>query len=384
MKRDYFTDDEWNKVLELNAKHETPFLVMSLNGVGKQFNLLKKYFSYADIYYAIKANPEIELIKLLEKSGSNFDIASIYELRELLKAGISPERISFGNTIKKRAHIREAFKCGVDLFVTDSINDLKKIKEEAPGSRVFFRILVEGSQTADWPLSRKFGCHPEMAVDLIIYAKENGLIPYGVSFHVGSQQHDIGSWDSAIAKVKYIFDKVSNENKILLKMINLGGGFPANYLSRTNDIELYAKEILHFLKEDFGENIPRIIIEPGRAISADAGVIVSEIVLISKKTKTSLARWIYTDVGKFNGLIETLNESIKYPIYSQKTGVLEEAILAGPTCDSLDIMYGEYKYKLPLDLEEDDRLYWFSTGAYTASYSSICFNGFPPIKIYYI
>jgi len=211
-----------------------------------------------------------------------------------------------------------------------------------------------------------------------------GLIPYGLSFHVGSQQRDIDSWDGAIGKVKVIFERLKEEDNIELKMINLGGGFPANYVTKTNDLATYSHEITRFIQEDFGDDFPEIILEPGRSLISNAGVLVSEVVLISRKARTSLHRWIYTDVGKFSGLIETLDESIKYPIYTEKTGELEDVVIAGPTCDSADIMYEDYKYGLPLNLAIGDRLYWFSTGAYTTTYSAVEFNGFPPLKDYYI
>jgi ornithine decarboxylase len=246
------------------------------------------------------------------------------------------------------------------------------------------RILTEGTQTADWPLSRKFGCQADMAMDLLILARDLGLEPYGVSFHVGSQQRDIGTWDAAIAKVKVIFERLGEENGIHLKMINMGGGFPANYIARTNEMKTYAEEITRFLDEDFSGELPEIILEPGRSLIANAGVLVSEVVLISRKSHTALDRWVYTDVGKFSGLIETLDEAIKFPIYTEKKGEMEEVVIAGPTCDSADIMYENYKYGLPLNLAIGDRLYWFTTGAYTSSYSAIEFNGFPPLKTYFI
>jgi ornithine decarboxylase len=167
-------------------------------------------------------------------------------------------------------------------------------------------------------------------------------------------------------------------------MINMGGGFPANYVARTHDLRTYAQEITRFLEEDFGTDLPEIILEPGRSLVANAGLLVSEIVLISRKSRTSLHRWVYLDVGKFSGLIETMDESIKYPVYTDKQGELEDVILAGPTCDSADIMYENFRYPLPLTLAIGDRLYWFSTGAYTTSYSSVEFNGFPPLKAYYL
>ncbi|MFA6716034.1 MAG: ornithine decarboxylase, partial [Victivallaceae bacterium] len=217
----------------------------------------------------------------------------------------------------------------------------------------------------------------------LMLAKKLGLEPYGVSFHVGSQQRDISAWDAAIAKVRYLYDGLREEG-ITLKSINMGGGFPGNYLERTNPQELYSSEITRFLEEDFGDEMPEIIIEPGRSLVADAGVIASEIILISRKSRTAMERWIFTDVGKFNGLMETLNESIKYPIYTEKNGIAEKAIIAGPTCDSVDTLYEDYLYELPLNLASGDILYWLTCGAYTASYSSIEFNGFPPLKSYYI
>jgi ornithine decarboxylase len=167
-------------------------------------------------------------------------------------------------------------------------------------------------------------------------------------------------------------------------MINMGGGFPANYINKTNDLKTYAEEIIRFLEEDFGDDFPEIILEPGRSLISNAGILVSEVVLIARKSRTGLNRWVFTDVGKFSGLIETLDESIKYPIYVEKQGELEEVIIAGPTCDSADIMYENYMYGLPLNLAIGDRMYWLSTGAYTTTYSAVEFNGFPPLKDYYV
>ncbi len=249
---------------------------------------------------------------------------------------------------------------------------------------MYIRILTEGAEGADWPLSRKFGCSPEMAVELAVLANELGLEPYGISFHVGSQQREIDVWDGAIAKVKTVYDRLYNDHGIALKMINLGGGFPAQYNQKTNDFQTYVEEITRYLTEDFPDDIPEIIMEPGRSLVGDSGVMVSEVVLISRKSSSSLERWVYTDVGKFNGLIETLDESIKYRIYTERDGEEEDVILAGPTCDSMDIMYENHKYQMPLSLDIGDRLYWLSTGAYTSSYCSVEFNGFPPLKSYFV
>ena len=382
MYRDYYSDEEWGKIQQLVNTEETPFLVVLLDMIKTKFEEFRGSFPYAKIYYAVKANPGVEVLTLLRDLGSNFDIASVYELDKLLALGVSPDRISYGNTIKKARHVREAYEKGVRLFVTDSEADVKTLAKEAPGSKIFFRVLME-ALTADWPLSRKFGCQPRMVTELVSQAADAGLEPFGISFHVGSQQREISAWDAAIAKANYLFEWMEEEH-IHLKAMNMGGGFPADYLSKTNPLSVYAEEITRYIGLHFGDDAPEIYLEPGRGLVGEAGVLVSEVVLISKKSKTDLKRWIYTDVGKFSGLIETMDESIKYPVYTEKNGETGDVILAGPTCDSQDIMYEDFKYQLPLGLEIGDKVYWLSTGAYTTSYSSVEFNGFPPLKTYFV
>lgn len=382
--QDYYSPETFARLKAFADTKDTPFVVIDTATIDAAYQELEDNFPYANIYYAVKANPAPAILKLLTERGANFDIASIYELDKVLGFGVGPERISYGNTIKKSRDIRYFYEKRVRLFATDSEADLRNIARAAPGSKIYVRILTEGTLTADWPLSRKFGCEIDMAMDLLILARDLGLVPYGVSFHVGSQQREISSWDAALGKVKVIFERLKEEDGIELKMINMGGGFPANYMTRTNDLQTYAQEITRFLEEDFGKDFPEIIIEPGRSLIANAGILVSEVVLISRKSRTALHRWVFTDVGKFSGLIETLDEAIKFPIYVEKKGELEDAVIAGPTCDSADIMYEHHKYPLPLNLAIGDRLYWLSTGAYTTSYSAVEFNGFPPLKEYCI
>ena len=381
---DYYSIAEWKKIMAFSATRETPFLIVLLDIIQRKFEQFRTGFPDAKIYYAVKANPSTEVLRLLHDLGSHFDIASIYELDRVLDLGVPPDRVSFGNTIKKARHVREAYDKGVRLFTSDCEADVRNLAREAPGSRLFFRLLMDAvTSDSDWPLSRKFGCQPRMASELVSLAADLGLTPYGVSFHVGSQQREIPAWDAAIAQAKALFEWVEAEN-IHLQAINMGGGFPADYLVRSNPLSVYAEEINRYLGSHFGNGVPEIYLEPGRGLVGEAGVLVSEVVSIAKKSKTDLKRWVYTDVGIFNGLMETLGESIKYPAYTEKNGETGDVILAGPTCDSLDIMYEHHKYQLPLSLEIGDRIYWLSTGAYTASYSSVEFNGFPPLKTYYL
>lgn len=384
-RKDYVSDTDWSRFLDFSKDLPTPNIVVNLNTIKRNFLTLKDSFPYAKIFYAIKANPGEPVLQMLAEMGSNFDIASRYELDMISKFVNDSSRFSYGNTIKKSSDIKYFYEKGVRIFATDSKDDLKNIAKNAPGSKVYVRILVENSDTADWPLSRKFGCHPDMAYNLLVQAKEQGLIPYGVSFHVGSQQRDIGAWNDAIAKVKYLFNSLEEEENITLQMIDMGGGFPATYVDPTNELSVYASEITRFLTEDFGDDLPEIILEPGRSLVGDSGILTSEVILASRKNNTALTRWVYIDAGKFNGLIETIDECIKYPVITTKDGDKEgEAIIAGPTCDSMDVMYETTKYKLPVTLKQGDRMYWLSTGAYTTTYASVAFNGFPPIQTYYI
>jgi len=382
---EYISDNEWQRFMEFSKDLETPCIVINLRGIKSNYLKMRHSFPYAQIYYAVKANPDVAILSMLNELGANFDIASRYELDLVMSLGVSPDRMSYGNTIKKAKDVAYFYEKGVRMFATDSEDDLKNIASCAPGSRVYVRIVMGDSSTADWPLSRKFGCHPDMAYGLLIMARSLGLTPYGISFHVGSQQRDIGQWDEAIAKTKYLFSSLEKDENIRLTMINMGGGFPASYVQPSNDLTEYAAEIYKYLTDDFGSDIPFIALEPGRSLVGDSGVLMAEVVLISRKTHTALNRWVYLDTGKFNGLIETLNESIKYPIVTDNEddkAEEEEVIIAGPTCDSQDILYENHKYPLPVNLKIGDKLYFLSAGAYTASYASVCFNGFPPIKTY--
>jgi ornithine decarboxylase len=373
------------KISRFLAEHspETPCLVIDLEVIAKSYEALHRYLPLARIYYAVKANPAAEIIAMLERKGANFDAASRGEIELCLGNGIAPERLSFGNTIKKEKDIAFAYQAGVRLFAFDSAHELEKLVRAAPGARVFCRILV-ACDGAEWPLSRKFGCTPEMAIELLRKAREAGLDPYGISFHVGSQQTDLGQWDGAVGAVARMFSVLA-EADIDLRMVNIGGGFPAHYRGEVPNVEQYARAVMAAITRHFGNHLPEIIIEPGRSLVGDAGIIQSEVVLIAEKGGADDRRWVYLDVGKFNGLAETMDESIKYRIVTPgRDGSSGPVILAGPTCDSADILYERTEYRLPLGLRVGDKVEILSTGAYTATYASVGFNGFAPIRTYCI
>ncbi len=224
----------------------------------------------------------------------------------------------------------------------------------------------------------------DMAKDLLVMARDLGLEPYGVSFHVGSQQTQLDQWDVAVGKTAMLFTALT-EAGVDLKMVNIGGGLPAKYRSEVAGVNDYANAIMRAMTDHFGNNLPKMIIEPGRSMVGDAGVIEAEVVLISKKSKDEDVRWVYLDIGKFGGLIETLDESIKYRIQvPDRNGPSAPVILAGPTCDSADILYEKTKYRLPLSLKVGDKVRILATGAYTTSYAAVNFNGFQPLESVYI
>jgi ornithine decarboxylase len=377
---DYMSTERFERIKRFAEDKPTPCLILETDVVKAKYEELRKNIPFAKIFYAVKANPHDEVVSLLRDLGSSFDVATRYELDQLLRLEVEPERMSFGNTIKKEKDIAYFYDKGVRLFATDSFEDVDKIARAAPKSKVFFRILTEGLG-ADWPLSKKFGCHPEMTRNLMLHARDLGLEPYGLSFHVGSQQRDIGQWSTALGSVGSLFGW-AEDHGIRLKMVNMGGGFPANYTDPTNPIEHYAGDITGYLRNYFGDELPEIIIEPGRSITGDCGVIVTEIVNIAKKSTHDLYHWVFFDIGKFGGLIETLDEAIKYPIYFERSGPSLDIILAGPTCDSMDILYEKHSYEMPAGTKIGERAYILTTGAYTQSYSSIYFNGFPPLSAY--
>jgi ornithine decarboxylase len=335
------------------------------------------------VFYAVKANPAPEVLTLLARLGSCFDTASVVEIEQTLAAGATADRISFGNTIKKERDIARAYALGVRLFAVDCEAEVEKIARAAPGAKVFCRILCDGDG-AEWPLSRKFGCAPEMAPRVLEHAHRLGLMAYGVSFHVGSQQRDPRMWDGALKSAAEIFRDLA-ERGIQLQMVNLGGGFPTKYLRDVPAVKAYGHAIFRALSKHFGNRIPETIIEPGRGMVGNAGVIEAEVVLVSKKSADDPVRWVYLDIGKFNGLAETTDEMIRYPIRTQADGdATTPCVIAGPSCDSIDVLYEKDPYLLPISLEIGSKVLIEGTGAYTTTYSSVGFNGFPPLESFVI
>lgn len=356
-----------------------PTLVIDTEAVARQYAALSQGLGRARIHYAVKANPAPEILRKLVSLGSHFDAASRVELQMCLDAGATASQLSFGNTIKRASDIAWAHGKGIDLFAVDAEEEIEKIAQNAPGARVYLRIIVDATE-AEWPLTRKFGSGRDKALALIAMAKDWGLDPVGLSFHVGSQTRRAQMWAPILDQVAAVWHAAKAEGHEL-SLLNIGGGFPAFYGREIDAPQLYAEEVMRLVHERFGD-VEEIMAEPGRGLVAEAGMIAAEVLLVSRKSDNDLHRWVYLDIGRFSGLAETEGEAIRYQFVTERdhepTGA---CILAGPSCDSADVLYEKQPVHLPLGLRAGDKVMIRACGAYTSTYASIGFNGFPPLDV---
>ncbi|QIE57632.1 type III PLP-dependent enzyme [Pikeienuella piscinae] len=358
---------------------DRPTLILDVDQVADQFHAIRRGLGRAAIHYAVKANPAREVIARLIEEGAHFDAASRAEIELCLSLGARPEQISFGNTVKKSADIAFAWTAGISLFAADAEEELEKIAENAPGAEIFIRLIVSQSE-ADWPLSRKFGVQPRAAMPLLHRARALGLRPVGFSFHVGSQTRQAAMWRPTVDEFAPLWAEARAAG-FDLDLLNIGGGFPAFYNEAIDAPEAYARDVMALVEPRF-PGARRIMAEPGRGLVAEAGVIAAEVVLVSRKSPDDLHRWVYLDIGRFSGLAETEGEAIRYQIATDHDGLpAGPCVLAGPSCDSADVLYERRPVELPLALKSGDKVIIRATGAYTTTYSSVGFNGFPPLDM---
>jgi len=356
----------------------TPCLVVDTDVVAARAREFRSAFPGALIRYAVKANPAPPVLDALVAAGIGFDVAGPAELALCLERGADPADLAYGNPIKKPRDVAAAFERGVREFTSDAADDVDHLGRYAPGSAVSIRVVLDAPDSVT-PFGRKFGCELPEALDLVVRAAELGLRP-GIAFHVGSQQPDVGAWEIGIATAAKLFAEAAAQG-VTMTRLNLGGGFATTHRTAVPPLTAYAATIASALDTYFPRDRPELLLEPGRVLVADAGLLRTEVVLATHRGER---RWVYLDIGRYNGLAEAENEAIAYrfePV-GGGDGAGGPVVLAGPTCDGDDVLYQRTPYELPLSLRTGDRLDLPGTGAYTASYASVGFNGIEPLRTY--
>lgn len=357
---------------------ESPCLVIDLNRVRANYRALHAALPTARIRFAVKASPVPEIIRLLNDEGAEFDVASIGEIELCIAQGVDPAVMCYGNPIKKASQIATAYAAGVRRYAFDTEDDLERIAEHAPGSEVECRFLASApaSQT---PFGTKFGCAPGEAVHLLVRANDLGLKVVGPYFHVGSQQLDPIAWKIGIEQAAAITEALAVKD-IPVTAVNIGGGLPISYADAAPGIDELGTVIAHAAATLLPEHT-HLVVEPGRALVGNTGVIHAEVVNV--RTAPDGRRWVYLDIGRYNGMAETENEYIAYRFQTDRDAdPMDEVVIAGPTCDGDDVLYQRTRVLLPTTLRAGDSVRILETGAYTASYSSVSFNGFPPLTVH--
>jgi len=347
---------------------ETPFLLIDSETVKEKASLIGRSIKNSKVFYAVKANNDIKILKFLNELRLGFEISSEGELEILSSLGVEPERIISSNPIKSLKFLKIAVSYGINYFSYDSADEIDKLSKHASNCNVYVRLSVP-NEGSEWPLSKKFGVELDEAAALLSHAKEKGLNPVGITFHVGSQCTNIYNWHIALEKARALWNK-ADKNGIKLTLLNIGGGYPINYTKHVISIETIEKNVNSLIYDKFPEDI-EIHIEPGRAVVGDAGVLVSTV--IGKACRAD-EDWLYIDVGVFNGLMESVG-GIKYSyiVESYKhTRSKKRWTIAGPSCDSFDVI--DKNVALP-EPSIGNLILILSSGAYTVSYASE-FNGF--------
>jgi|SRR5208283_3736095 len=363
----FISKKTWDKVLNYIASSDEipPYLLIDKDIVREKVTLIGRHIKNSKIFYAVKANPSIEILGFLNNFGLGFEIASEGELQILASLGVEPERIITSNPVKTFKFLEQAAAYGINYFAYDSTVEVEKLARYAHGANVYVRLSVP-NEGSEWPLSKKFGVELDEATELLLVAKDKGLNPVGITFHVGSQCTNVYNWHAAIDKARDLWE-LAGDNGIRLQLLNIGGGYPIHYTKDVVDIESIEKKVAKAIRQKFSEEIG-VFIEPGRAVVGDAGIFIATV--IGKATRGN-ENWLYIDVGVFNGMMESVG-GIKYQYVVGSRTEPKEWTIAGPSCDSFDVI--DRGVRLP-EPEIGNRILILSSGAYTVSYASE-FNGF--------
>jgi ornithine decarboxylase len=347
-------------------KYERPFLILDSAIVRDKLRRIRAAMPRVQPHYAVKANPDRRVLKTLIQEGCRFEIASTAELDLLLQLGVDASTVLYSNPVRSRQSVAYAASRGVEWFVVDSVDELRRVHEINAGAKSYLRIATPNIGS-DWPLSGKFGAGVGEARDIILTAAKLGADLAGVTFHAGSQCRNPENWRVGIEKARTLFDTMARVG-LKPRMLDIGGGFPVRHVKPIPSIEVIGEVVNEALKA-FPADV-QVVAEPGRYLVSDAGYFVCRVM---GTTTRAGKRWMHWDAGLFGGVIET-TEGLKYKIRTDRSGPDTPWHVAGPTCDSVDVILRDEP--LPSDLQEGDFIYIRNAGAYTTAYASE-FNGFP-------
>jgi ornithine decarboxylase len=370
------------RIEEQVAQHGTPLYIVSRQKLRENYRLLDRCLPAVTLFYAVKTNPHQGILETLKSAGAGFDVASRGEIMDAVNAGANPrEDLIFADTVKDPKHIAHACGIGLDDFTFDNRSEITQIARHAPGANVHVRITVSNKGSVAH-LSKKFGAEAKDAVPLLLEARDCGLVPRGVSFHVGSQCLDPQRYVDALDQVRGVFDEAAHQG-LDLEMIDIGGGFPVSYEDEKIDIDAMCGIIDRHYRKLFPAEV-KLVAEPGRVIVGDAVILVTKVISEAQRKGKN---WLYFDDGTYGSFMEVLLYQMKFPLRTNTDGPIRKYVLAGPTCDSIDVFSRDAKghvseVALP-EMHLDDLLIAGSMGAYTYS-ESTRFNGFEPPAFVYI
>ncbi|MBU0759973.1 MAG: type III PLP-dependent enzyme [Candidatus Omnitrophica bacterium] len=355
-------------------KHRTPFMLIRRSVLEKQYYRFRKYLPEVTPYYAIKANPYPGIIKTFVKLGASFDVASANEMKQVLRLGATSSKIIFANTIKSSEDIEFARRRRVRLMTFDNEPELYKIAKSYPKAHVLVRIKV-ANQGSVVELSLKFGADADQAYFMLRKAKALGLVPVGVSFHVGSQSTNVENYLQALEITSNIL-KESKANDLPLKIVDLGGGFPIQHFD--NEIGINFERMTHQIRKQMKTMFDRsvkFIAEPGRFLAGPAGILVTQVI---GRTFRNNKNYYYLNDGIYADFSGMVFDHCKYEFKTFRRGPRFLSALAGPTCDSFDTL--SMNEEIP-ELYVGDVVYVKNIGAYSCASAVPNFNGFSPARI---
>lgn len=349
----------------LAQEYGTPLLVLSLEQIEKNYRLLRTHLPRVKVFYAIKANPHRRILELMRDLGSNFDVAYDGEIMELSSLGVDGSRMIYANPMKTVNGLRACRNAGVGKMTFDSAGEIDKMARECPGATVLLRIRIDNS-SAHVDLNKKFGAAREQALELLLKARDAGLDAAGIAFHVGSQTTSADPYLYALDIAREIFEEAAAAG-MQLRIMDIGGGFPIP----EPKVRFNLQEMLNQINARLDEDFPGVEIwaEPGRFICGTAVNLITSVIGVTERGGQP---WYFLDEGLYGTFSGVLFDQWDFKLISFKEGEQVAATFAGPSCDSLDIMF---RGKMTVRQEEGDLILVPICGAYTSA-SATTFNGF--------